>query len=270
MWRTPTRAETHNQDYSNQIYLQNQVRWPSPSAERSGAKEDGLLSELRTKEGEAPQLGERCYAPGRKYHSQLTLDRAVKMWPTPTVQDGENLAGPSQWNRNSDPLNVAVMKWPTPRVSDYNNPGEHGRGGQDLRTEVGGQLNPNWVEWLMGWPIGWESLEPFDWDNWWNDDWWKVDPANMEDSNQWPTPRGQDSYERTNWKTIKKINERGGDLTLSRKVKYQASTVQSTGTIPRVAKSIPYRVDRLKALGEGQVPYCVVVAWELLSNEARV
>jgi hypothetical protein len=24
----------------------------------------------------------------------------------------------------------------------------------------GGQLNPEWVEWLMGWPIGWTGLKP--------------------------------------------------------------------------------------------------------------
>jgi hypothetical protein len=24
----------------------------------------------------------------------------------------------------------------------------------------GGQLNPSWVEWLMGWPIGWTDLKP--------------------------------------------------------------------------------------------------------------
>jgi hypothetical protein len=24
----------------------------------------------------------------------------------------------------------------------------------------GGQLNPEWVEWLMGWPIGHTALEP--------------------------------------------------------------------------------------------------------------
>ncbi|KPG94781.1 hypothetical protein AK821_18410 [Pseudomonas sp. RIT-PI-r] len=24
----------------------------------------------------------------------------------------------------------------------------------------GGQLNPEWVEWLMGWPIGWTELKP--------------------------------------------------------------------------------------------------------------
>ena len=23
-----------------------------------------------------------------------------------------------------------------------------------------GQLNPPWVEWLMGWPIGWTDLKP--------------------------------------------------------------------------------------------------------------
>jgi len=25
---------------------------------------------------------------------------------------------------------------------------------------TGGQLNPDWVEWLMGWPIGWTDLKP--------------------------------------------------------------------------------------------------------------
>ena len=26
--------------------------------------------------------------------------------------------------------------------------------------EAGGQLNPDWVEWLMGWPVGWTDLKP--------------------------------------------------------------------------------------------------------------
>ena len=24
----------------------------------------------------------------------------------------------------------------------------------------GGKLNPTWVEWLMGWPLGWTDLKP--------------------------------------------------------------------------------------------------------------
>ncbi len=28
----------------------------------------------------------------------------------------------------------------------------------------GGQLNPTWVEWLMGWPLGWSELKPLEMD----------------------------------------------------------------------------------------------------------
>src|SRR5437588_5264648 len=39
----------------------------------------------------------------------------------------------------------------------------------------------------------------------------------------WPTPRAQDSYERSNWKTIKDANEGGkSQMTLTRLVKYQS------------------------------------------------
>ncbi len=31
-----------------------------------------------------------------------------------------------------------------------------------LADQVGGQLNPTWVEWLMGWPIGWADLKPLE------------------------------------------------------------------------------------------------------------
>jgi hypothetical protein len=28
----------------------------------------------------------------------------------------------------------------------------------------GGKLNPMWVEWLMGWPLGWTDLKPLEMD----------------------------------------------------------------------------------------------------------
>ena len=31
-----------------------------------------------------------------------------------------------------------------------------------FRAGNGGALNPDWVEWLMGWPVGWTSLMPLD------------------------------------------------------------------------------------------------------------
>ena len=33
----------------------------------------------------------------------------------------------------------------------------------DGRHMPHGQLNPPWVEWLMGWPIGWTDLKPRQW-----------------------------------------------------------------------------------------------------------
>ena len=61
----------------------------------------------------------------------------AQMFPTPTVQDGENDGGPSQYKRHSIPLNAIVKDSP----------------------QTTGQLNPLWVEWLMGYPIGWTDLK---------------------------------------------------------------------------------------------------------------
>lgn len=31
-------------------------------------------------------------------------------------------------------------------------------------SDTSGALNPDWVEWLMGWPIGWTGLKPLEMD----------------------------------------------------------------------------------------------------------
>jgi hypothetical protein len=60
------------------------------------------------------------------------LGRLVQMWPTPTAHNAKETNAPSEANRNT----------PT------------------LANQVGGKLNPMWVEWLMGWPLGWTDLKP--------------------------------------------------------------------------------------------------------------
>jgi DNA (cytosine-5)-methyltransferase 1 len=47
--------------------------------------------------------------------------------------------------------------WTTPCAADAQ--GSHGGNNhRSLRTDVAGQLNPTWVEWLMGFPPGWTDL----------------------------------------------------------------------------------------------------------------
>ena len=89
-------------------------------------------------------------------------------WPTPRANDVEK-----RWNFDiTNPRNglpAAAKRWPTPTVNDSKNctlppsqvkhdniPWALLRDGE----KTGGQLNPTWVEWLMGWPLGWTDLKP--------------------------------------------------------------------------------------------------------------
>lgn len=61
-------------------------------------------------------------------------------------------------------LGRAVNRMPTPIHSEARQGMQIRRDGAkgtqtSLTTEVGGSLNPPWVEWLMGWPIGWTDLK---------------------------------------------------------------------------------------------------------------
>jgi hypothetical protein len=66
--------------------------------------------------------------------AQYTINQAVRdrLLPTPTAHNAKECASPSEYNRNT----------PT------------------LATHAGGKLNPMWVEWLMGWPLGLTDLKP--------------------------------------------------------------------------------------------------------------
>lgn len=54
-------------------------------------------------------------------------------------------------------------KWPTPTSRDWRSgkasPETLARNSRPLSETVGGQLNPTWVEWLQGFPLGWTEVE---------------------------------------------------------------------------------------------------------------
>ena len=105
---------------------------------------------------------------------------ANKMWPTPTTQETEHPNAVltetgrrmSMDGQNSHSLGLAdtVKMFPTPTARDYKDSGENlnlyrneRQNGQlavvvKRQTSETGSLNPTWVEWLMGFPIGWTDL----------------------------------------------------------------------------------------------------------------
>ena len=109
--------------------------WPTPAAQEAGGSDEWLKT-LVSKHGGPARRGERWYDPATGKHVQIGLGRAVRMWPTPKS---------------------------SPSGPDYARAGRPLSGGDDLATAVAretrGQLNPRWVEWLMGYPLGWTDLE---------------------------------------------------------------------------------------------------------------
>jgi DNA (cytosine-5)-methyltransferase 1 len=63
-------------------------------------------------------------------------------------------------------LSNAVQNWPTPHANCSTGAGKHGEGGENLQTAVGVSLNPDWVEILMGFDIGWTDIDRNDLESW--------------------------------------------------------------------------------------------------------
>ena len=159
MWLTPSvedagrqgKAENWRQyeegGRTTQARLRNQVMWPTPQAEDS-------------------HHGGRSMSP-RGVQKRLTEGRQLDLGQTVALRGGP----------------LTRQTYPTPRTitggaESAQRKQELGRtksGGGDLQSVVQqkcnlhsdewyqkamGQLNPEWVEWLMGWPIGWTALEP--------------------------------------------------------------------------------------------------------------
>jgi hypothetical protein len=111
-----------------------QAKWPTPTA--SQARSEGMILQMR----QLVEIG------------------------TTTIEEAEAMIGGSLTPKR-------MSKWPTPVTRDYKDSGsqEALKRARDKRdspglallvgAEGGGNLNPTWVEWLMGWPIGWTDLK---------------------------------------------------------------------------------------------------------------
>ena len=133
------------------------MMWPTPRAGKTTDEDE-----------ESWMIRKRA---GKVATPPLTL--AVKMWPTPTVQDSNKAT--KRWrDDHQNNQTAAIFKFPTPTCRDQKGgyrtealTRKDGKsramdslpnavlGGKGIETEGGGQLNPTWVEWLMGWPLGW-------------------------------------------------------------------------------------------------------------------
>ena len=118
---------------------------------------------------------------------QTTKEEESGLWRTPDTGAGgtSGLLKEGKTHRsNGQPIQVRLVDqvnnprlWPTPQASDHRDRGNMSNPAIQRRAEKGkqlnlsmvahptsGQLNPTWVEWLMGWPLGWTDLKPLEMD----------------------------------------------------------------------------------------------------------
>jgi hypothetical protein len=84
-----------------------------------------------------------------------------------------------EWSGTGPPIGYITKEkmFPTPQASDNRDRGNMSNPSIQRRVAKGkqimlsqsvdqnsGQLNPTWVEWLMGWPLGWTDLKPLEMD----------------------------------------------------------------------------------------------------------
>lgn len=152
----------------------------------------GLLPTPRADERSQGEGAALAYAEAG--FKQPTTRNAMRMWPTPDAyprggpQDAEKRKAGGHSVSLQDAVHSARM-WPTPVVTDAigarnktsrrtkadestHNSGTTltdamiDAGNLSLETDasgsnrvIGGSLNPTWVEWLMGFPLGWTALD---------------------------------------------------------------------------------------------------------------
>jgi len=142
---------------------------------RSGVLYQHLTSERPIKENESgfvptPTVSDTTAGESRmngdyKKYRGIDLATYARKWPTPRAGN----PGSRKPGTGGKVLAEEVKKWPTPVKYDATpgGPNNHCNGlGKMAKTgkletgNNGGQLNPKWVEWLMGWPLGWTDLKP--------------------------------------------------------------------------------------------------------------
>ena len=85
--------------------------------------------------------------------------RAIYFIPTPRAQNIKTSEKAKRESKSSPGLVDYIQMFPTPKAQNCRGDGKpHGNGGPSLDVVAGGALNPDWVEWLMGFPVGWTEV----------------------------------------------------------------------------------------------------------------
>jgi hypothetical protein len=110
-------------------------------------------------------------------NSRKALKKRLLPTPDASQRGPTKDYNPQAKSQSGRTLQSFAAKFPTPQASDNRDRGNMSNPSVQRRVAIGkqislsqsvhptsGQLNPTWVEWLMGWPLGWTDLKPLEMD----------------------------------------------------------------------------------------------------------
>jgi hypothetical protein len=110
-------------------------------------------------------------------NSRKALKKRLLPTPDASQRGPTKDYNPQAKSQSGRTLQSFAAKFPTPQASDNRDRGNMSNPSIQRRVAIGkqimlsqsvdpnsGQLNPTWVEWLMGWPLGWTDLKPLEMD----------------------------------------------------------------------------------------------------------
>jgi hypothetical protein len=133
-----------------------------PTREReSGFLPTPRAGDVSDKAGCAEKVGNAIKRKsGEKFSISLATMAHRNWWPTPCASEArQGLQIRREGKKGTQQSLSTAVIFATPQARDFRT-GQQSRWENPKRTrnlndQIGGQLNPTWVEWLMGWPLGW-------------------------------------------------------------------------------------------------------------------
>jgi hypothetical protein len=99
--------------------------------------------------------------------NRTEIMRALETWPPPRATDGTHggRVTPRKGREGGNLVEAVSARttFATPTSRDWRSgkasPETLAKNSRPLSEQIGGALNPTWVEWLMGFPLGWTALD---------------------------------------------------------------------------------------------------------------
>ena len=160
----PSHGKTHGKTLAGEA-----ASFPTPSAQTYGNNRGGSAGRVGPVRHSLDSAATKGLLPSRQAqdtsgngtNSSADGQSSNRQWMSPRSMDARGGdytrdSGVRGRERPSLTREAKGMAWPSPRAGKTDKPESHHKNA----TGKGRKLNPLFVEWLMGWPIGWTGSAP--------------------------------------------------------------------------------------------------------------